>query len=84
MSKFIKMRQFNTFPLAIYPNIYADFGYTRNQYSSLNNSTLANRPLMGVGIGLDVVTWYNFVGRLNYSVNHLGEARPYFSIGREF
>ena len=84
LSKFIKMRQFNTFPLAIYPNIYADFGYTRNQYSSLNNSTLANRPLMGIGIGLDVVTWYNFVGRLNYSVNHLGEARPYFSIGREF
>lgn len=84
LSKLIKVRQFNTFPLAIYPTIYADFGYVRNQYLDLNNSNLANRPLMGMGLGLDIVTWYNFVGHLNYSVNHLGEARFYFSFGREF
>ncbi|WP_428655599.1 BamA/TamA family outer membrane protein [Runella sp.] len=84
LSKIIKFRQFNTFPLAIYPNIYADFGYVRNQYPELNNSKLANRLLAGVGVGIDIVSWYNFVGHLNYSVNHLGEARPYFSFGREF
>lgn len=84
LSKFIKFRQFNTFPLAIYPNIYTDFGYVKNQYPELNNSKLANRPLLGAGVGLDIVTWYNFVGHVNYSINHLGEARPYFSIGREF
>lgn len=84
LSKLIKMRQFNTFPLAIYPNFYADFGYVRNQYPEFNNSKLANRPLYGMGIGLDIVTWYNFVGHINYSINHLGEARPYFAIGREF
>jgi outer membrane protein assembly factor BamA len=84
LSKLIKIRQFNTFPLAIYPNIYADFGYVKNQYPEFNNSKLANRPLTGFGIGLDVVTWYNFVGRINYSINHLGEARPYFAVGREF
>lgn len=84
LSKIIKMRQFNTFPLAIYPNLYADFGYVKNQYPELNNSKLANRPLVGVGVGVDIVTWYNFVGHINYSVNHLGEARPYFSVGREF
>jgi outer membrane protein assembly factor BamA len=84
LSKLIKFRQFNTFPLAIYPNIYADFGYSRNQYPELNNSKLANRLLAGGGIGIDFVSWYNFVGHLNYSINHLGEARPYFSFGREF
>jgi outer membrane protein assembly factor BamA len=84
LSKFIKFRQFNTFPLAIYPTVYADFGYVKNKFTELNNSKLANRPLIGAGVGLDVVMWYNFVGHLNYSVNHLGEARPYFSIGREF
>jgi len=84
LSRYIKMRQFNTFPLAIYPNLYADFGYVRNQYPEFNNSKLANRPLYGAGVGLDVVMWYNFVGRINYSINHLGESRPYFSIGREF
>ncbi|WP_273214120.1 BamA/TamA family outer membrane protein [Runella zeae] len=84
LSKFIKLRQFNALPVAIYPNIYADVGYVRNPYPELNNSQLANRPLFGFGVGMDVVTWYNFVGRINYSFNHLGEARPYFAIGREF
>jgi outer membrane protein assembly factor BamA len=82
--KFIKIRQFNTFPLAIYPNIYLDAGYVNNPFSALNQSKLANRPLVGVGAGLDFVTWYNFVFKLNYSINHLGEARPYFSIGRDY
>lgn len=84
IKKLIKMRQFNTFPLAIYPNIYVDGGYVSNKFTHLNNSLLANRWLVGGGIGIDFVTWYNFVARINYSVNHLGEARPYFSIGREF
>ncbi len=82
--KFLKLSQFNTIPIAIYPNIYADIGYVVNNYANLNNSKLANRPLVGAGVGLDVVTWYNVVARLNYSGNQLGEWRPYFSIGREF
>jgi outer membrane protein assembly factor BamA len=82
--KFLKISQFNTVPVTIYPNIYADIGYVVNNFANLNNSRLANRPLMGVGLGLDVVTWYNVVARLNYSGNQLGEWRPYFSIGREF
>jgi Omp85 superfamily domain len=82
--KFLKISQFNTIPITIYPNIYADIGYVVNNYANLNNSRLANRPLAGVGLGLDVVTWYNVVARFNYSGNQMGEWRPYFSIGREF
>ena len=82
--KFIKIKQLNTFPLAVYPNIYLDAGYVWNRFSEMNNSKLANKLLIGGGIGLDFVFWYNFVGRINYSVNRMGEARPYFSIGREF
>jgi outer membrane protein assembly factor BamA len=84
LNKIIKIRQFNTFPLAIYPNVYLDGGYVYNKFSVLNNSRLANRPLVGAGIGLDFVTWYNFVFRINYSVNHLGESRPYFVSGRDY
>ena len=82
--KFIKIKQFNTFPLAIYPNVYLDAGYVWNRFPELNNSKLANQLLVGGGLGLDFVFWYNFIARLNYSVNRMGEARPYFSIGREF
>ena len=79
-----RLKQFNALPIAVYPNIYLDAGYVKNYYPELNNSKLANRTLVGGGIGLDFVTWYNFVLRLNYSTNHLGEWRPYFLIGREF
>ncbi len=79
-----RLKQFNAIPVAIYPNVYLDGGYVKNNYTELNNSKLANRLLVGGGVGLDFVTWYNFVVRFNYSINHLGERRPYFSIGREF
>lgn len=79
-----KFRQFNTLPLAVYPNVYADLGYVANRYSERNNSRLANRWLFGGGAGLDFVTWYNVVVRLNYSVNREGQRGFYFTAGREF
>lgn len=79
-----KFPQFNTLPLAIFPNVYADFGIVANRYPERNNSRLANRWLFGGGVGLDFVTWYNVVIRLNYSVNREGQRGFYFTAGREF
>jgi outer membrane protein assembly factor BamA len=79
-----KIRQFNTLPLAIYPNVYADVGYADNRFTNRNNSRLANRLLFGGGVGLDFVTWYNVVIRLNYSINREGQRGFYFTAGREF
>lgn len=79
-----RFRQFNTLPLAVYPNVYADVGYVANAYTELNNSRLANRWLIGGGAGLDFVTWYNVVVRLNYTFNREGQRGFYFSAGREF
>jgi hypothetical protein len=39
---------------------------------------------VGTGLGLDFVTWYNFVGRINYSFNKLGEHKLFFNFAREF
>lgn len=82
--KFVPIRQFNVLPLAIYPSVYADFGYVRNNFKNLNNSTLANSFLVGGGIGMNFVTWYNIVARVNYSINLLGEKRFYFTLAREY
>ncbi len=79
-----RLRQFNTLPLAIYPNVYADLGYVANGFTERNNSRLANRWLFGGGAGLDFVTWYNVVVRLNYSINREGQRGFYFTAGREF
>jgi outer membrane protein assembly factor BamA len=79
-----RLRQFNTLPLAIYPNVFFDAGYVRNAYPERNASTLANRYLFGTGAGLDFVTWYNTVFRIHYAVNDLGEAGIRFNLSREF
>ena len=82
--KFVPLRQFNVLPLAIYPSVYVDFGYAKNNFKNLNNSNLANSFLMGGGVGMNFVTWYNIVARVNYSINLLGEKRFYFTVAREY
>lgn len=84
LKKYLKIRQFNTFPIAAYLNSFIDVGYVKNYYQELNNSRLANKPIVGAGLGLDVVTWYNIVGRINYSVNGLKEGRVFFAVTRDF
>jgi outer membrane protein assembly factor BamA len=78
----IPVSQFNTIPLTAYLNTFADLGMVRNYYPELSNSNLSNRLLAGAGVGLDLVTYYNMVFRLNYTINGLGQDRFFFQIGR--
>ena len=84
LSKFLKIKQFNTLPVAAYLNSFIDVGYSKNNFPQVNNTKLANKGLVGGGIGLDVVSWYNVVGRLNYSINGLAEKRLFLNLSREF
>jgi outer membrane protein assembly factor BamA len=82
--KFLKIKQFSTIPIALYPNIYADAGYVSNNFTERNRSNLANKWLTGIGVGLDIVTYYNVVMRFNYVLNQKNERGFVFNIGREF
>lgn len=84
LKRYLKIKQFNTFPLAAYLNTFIDVGYVRNHFSTINNSKLANKLIAGTGLGLDVVTFYNIVGRINYSLNGLREKRVFFAVTRDF
>lgn len=84
LSRFLKVKQFNALPVAAYINTFIDVGYIKNNFPEINNTKFANKWLVGGGIGLDVVTWYNVVGRLNYSINAVGEKRLFFNVSREF
>lgn len=84
LSRYLKVKQFNALPVAAYINTFFDVGYVKNNFPELNNTKFANKWLVGGGIGLDVVTWYNVVGRLNYSLNGAGEKRLFFNLSREF
>lgn len=84
LSKLIKIKQFNTLPVASYAVFYADAGYVRNTVPENSNTSLGNRWLVGGGVGLDIITFYNTIGRFNYSVNREGEGRVYFTVLRGF
>lgn len=71
---FIPTEKFSKLHLSLYLGIHSDLGYVHEP--EINNgfgNRLPNTLLWGNGIGLDVVTYYDRVLRLEYSVNRLGE-----------
>ncbi len=53
-----------------------------NRYNNLNS--LQNTLLYTCGVGFDMVTFYDFVFRLEFSVNQLGEKGLFFHIRNDF
>jgi outer membrane protein assembly factor BamA len=65
--------QFSVFPYAIYLKAYFDSGVVSNGSFLPENARLMNNYLFGGGIGLDIVTFYDNVFRIEYSINRQGE-----------
>jgi len=66
------LEKFRTIPYAFYLNANFDFGYVRDrQFADIN--PLANKWQYGYGFGMDYVTYYNLVFRIEYSWNKFGE-----------
>lgn len=65
-------------PIKSYVRVNIDAGYVHNPFDKATNK-LSNRALLGGGIGLDLVAYYNMIWRFEYSMNHLGEKGLYFS-----
>jgi outer membrane protein assembly factor BamA len=70
--KYIPLEKFNRIPFAFYLNLFADYGYAHDRQFFVNNP-LTNSFMAGYGIGLDYVTYYDLVFRLEYSINKIGE-----------
>ena len=70
--KLLSTEKFNTIPYAFYVNLYADLAYVYSKTKDANNP-LNNELLIGTGVGLDFVTYYDKVLRLEYSINKKGE-----------
>ena len=61
----------SNFHYAFYLNIFTDIGYVGDDY--FNNNLLANNTMVGYGVGLDFVTYYDKVIRVEFSTNKLNE-----------
>ncbi|MEO8584110.1 MAG: POTRA domain-containing protein [Flavitalea sp.] len=73
---------FDVVPIRVYAKIYTDFGYAMNKTSPENS--LANKMLYSTGLGVDVVTFYDFVFRFEYSFNQLGQNGLFLHFRNEF
>ncbi|MCX8472859.1 MAG: hypothetical protein ORN85_04335 [Sediminibacterium sp.] len=60
-------------------HILLDGGYSQNEFQ-YNNNNLQNKFLYTTGIGLDVVTIYDFVMNIDYCINQLGEKGVFLRI----
>ena len=79
---FLKSKSHDVVPFRIYPKVFVDYGYVYNK--DLTDNSLVNRPLYSAGLGLDIVTIYDFVLRLDYSFNQLGQNGLFLHLKNEF
>ena len=68
----LKSRTYDEIPFKIFLKTYGDVGYTYDKNNVTKNS-LTNRFLYSGGFGIDVVTIYDVVFKLEYSFNQLRE-----------
>jgi outer membrane protein assembly factor BamA len=71
----IKSKTYSNIPIKFYGKIYNDVGYCYNPY--VNNNLFNNKLMHSYGIGLDIVTIYDIVFKLEYSFNQLGQKGLY-------
>jgi len=71
----LKSKNYNQIPFRYFLSLYGDVGYAHNNYPG--NSFLDNQLLYTGGIGLDVVSIYDLVLRIQLSYNQLGKAGVY-------
>jgi outer membrane protein assembly factor BamA len=67
----------NTIPLAVYLNIFTDAGYVIVPLPPPQNR-LPNQLLSSVGLGLHLVTYYDRVFTVEYTLNGLGRTGYFF------
>jgi hypothetical protein len=80
---YLKMEQFNKVHYAVYLNVFGDVGYVNNEFPDPTN-TMVNTLQFSGGIGIDLVTYYDQVFRIDYAINRIGERAFFFHIETPF
>lgn len=70
----LKDTRFSKFHIELYANLFFDAAYVPTSQLSLN-SRMQNKLIFGTGLGLDFVTYYDKVVRIEYGLNNFGESR---------
>lgn len=76
---FIDNPRFSLIHYGLYLNFYADAGRVKDKLFYQTNS-LGNQWLAGTGLGLDLVTYYDKVFRIEWSLNSLWQSGIFFHL----
>ncbi len=79
---FIKTKTHDKIPFRFFLTAFTDIGYSYNPY--VNNNLLNNKFLYTYGVGLDIVSIYDFVLHIDFSINQLGDKGLYLHARNDF
>ena len=70
---FLPFKKFKKIHYALYLDFYFDSGFVNQKSNYALNNEFENSILYSAGIGLNFVTYYDLLIRLEYSINKIGE-----------
>lgn len=73
LGNLMPIEEFRVIPIALYPKVYFDAAYVSSLAAYPGNNLLVDKIIWGAGLGLDLVSFYDFVLRLEVSRNSLEE-----------
>jgi len=71
-----------TLPFTFYAKLYGDIGYAYDK--NPHNALLNDKLLHSWGFGIDMITAYDFVLKMDYSFNQLGGSGLFFHVSTDF
>ncbi|MEM7038853.1 MAG: hypothetical protein AAF570_17865, partial [Bacteroidota bacterium] len=75
----IPFKKFQDFPLGLYISLYSDNGFVSDGTFNNLDRTLKDKHLFGYGMGLNLITIYDSLVRVEYSRNHFGQGGLFIS-----
>ena len=84
ISNVLRMKEFSKIPITAYITLNFDHGYVSNFPNYEQNVLFSDRYIYGGGLGIDIISFYDFVMRWEYSVNIEGEHALYFNLYAAF
>ncbi len=76
-----RVKNYEVLPVSLFLSSYFDIGYVNKELRSANQDSnrLPNSWQFGYGVGLNVVMFYDYCFRAEYSLSRFGNNRMYFS-----
>ncbi|MEO1449628.1 MAG: BamA/TamA family outer membrane protein [Bacteroidota bacterium] len=76
---YVPFAVFQNMPIGLYLSAHTDHAYVQDNSFNNLDQFLKNRHLVGYGIGLNVISFYDLLLRIEFTRNNLGENGLYFN-----